>query len=864
MPNRLQRLLAYPIFEDEEKTRTAQFMTSFSWITIGVLSFLILSRLMLRTDETSSPLYILTGLIVLVFTIQQIVKKGHIYIASLLIVTISWVALTYLAWRAGGIHDVAIFGYVIVILLASFLLGWKSVIVLGLISLASMWYFAIAEQLGWQPLHIDTPISYARDLSGVFILISTLIYLLVSGWTRTLQSSQVELKERLRAEERLQEQTNYLTALHETAIGLLNRSELIPLLESILARAGLLLETKNGAIDLVLPNQSSLLQEYGIGAYQQFNGSYIKKGTGVTGTVWESGQSLVVNNYQVWEKALPEFVAGGFIAIMGIPLKLEDTVIGVIVFSYLEADRTFTQQQITLMEKFAAVASLAIHNTRLNEQTQKEIHERIMIEQELRSSDELFRKVFNNNKIAISIVTLNQGIFLKANNAFWQLSGLSPQTTLGRSSLELDLWPTPEDRASFVQDLLTKGSLQNIEVNFKVENQPNKTSLAYYEIINIKEQLCILSMFYDMTAQRQIELALRESESRVSAILSAIPDMIFEINKEGMLTGFIASSEIKPLMPPEDFLGHNIKDLFPVSISLQTMFAIERALATNQLHAFEYGMPPGEELQFFEARVVAISNDTAIIMVRDISQRKWIETDRENLIQELEEKNAELERFTYTVSHDLKSPLITIKGFLGFIEESAINGNMPRLKSDIKRISDATEKMRSLLNELLELSRVGRIVNIFEYISFEDLCYEAVELVQGRLQSANVTVHIQHEMPTVYGDRKRLIEVVQNIVDNAAKFTGGKTKPQIEIGQDGQREGKPIFFIKDNGIGIEAEHLDRIFGLFNKLDANTDGTGIGLTIVKRIVEIHNGKIWVQSEAGQGTTFFFTLQTGAAS
>jgi signal transduction histidine kinase len=251
-------------------------------------------------------------------------------------------------------------------------------------------------------------------------------------------------------------------------------------------------------------------------------------------------------------------------------------------------------------------------------------------------------------------------------------------------------------------------------------------------------------------------------------------------------------------------------------------------------------------------------------MVRDISQRRWVETDRENLIRELEDKNAELERFTYTVSHDLKSPLITIKGFLGFLEQDAINGNLERFKSDVKRISDATEKMQALLNELLELSRVGRLMNVFEYIPFEDLAHEAVELVQGRLQNANVTIHIQPEMPTVYGDHKRLVEVVQNIVDNAAKFTGLQPNPLIEIGQEGLLDGKPIFFIKDNGIGIESEHLDRIFGLFNKLDASSEGTGIGLTIVKRIIEVHNGRIWVQSEAGKGSTFFFTLQTGPAS
>ena len=231
---------------------------------------------------------------------------------------------------------------------------------------------------------------------------------------------------------------------------------------------------------------------------------------------------------------------------------------------------------------------------------------------------------------------------------------------------------------------------------------------------------------------------------------------------------------------------------------------------------------------------------------------------RLNLISELEAKNAELERFTYTVSHDLKSPLFTIRGFLGYLEQDALSGNRTRMKSDMQRITQATEKMQQLLNDLLELSRIGRLMNDPVEIPFDELVRDAVALVQGRIMERGVAVHIDSPMPVVFGDRPRLLEVVQNLVDNAAKFMGDQPEPRIEIGCGGEENGKPIFHVRDNGIGISAEHHERIFGLFNKLDVKADGTGIGLSLVKRIIEIHGGRIWVQSEAGKGSTFYFTL------
>jgi PAS domain S-box-containing protein len=243
---------------------------------------------------------------------------------------------------------------------------------------------------------------------------------------------------------------------------------------------------------------------------------------------------------------------------------------------------------------------------------------------------------------------------------------------------------------------------------------------------------------------------------------------------------------------------------------------------------------------------------------QDISKQKQAEAEREALIHELENKNAELERFTYTVSHDLKSPLVTIRGFLGYLEQDVRKGNADRMQDDLRRIENATDRMNRLLTDLLELSRIGRLMNPPQDVSFEKIVQEAVELVEGRIKERNVKVQVQTHLPVVFGDHARFVEVVQNLIDNAVKFMGPQVEPLIEIGTHNDQQ-PTVFFVRDNGIGIAPEFHERVFGLFNRLDQNIEGTGIGLALVKRIIEVHGGRIWIESTGnGEGSTFCFTL------
>ena len=233
------------------------------------------------------------------------------------------------------------------------------------------------------------------------------------------------------------------------------------------------------------------------------------------------------------------------------------------------------------------------------------------------------------------------------------------------------------------------------------------------------------------------------------------------------------------------------------------------------------------------------------------------EAERSELLADLGRKNAELERFTYTVSHDLKGPLVTIQGFAGMIANELGPDAPKQIRNDLARINGATEKMQHLLTDLLELSRVGRIVNPAEVTSFTDIAREAVELLQGTLRERGVQVAIEENLPRVLVDRRRLVEVIQNLVENAAKFGVPGRPPSVEIGL--QRGDEPLFYVRDNGQGIEPAYVERIFNIFEKLDPKAEGSGVGLSLVKRIIEAHGGKIRAESAGpGTGTTFYFTL------
>ena len=243
----------------------------------------------------------------------------------------------------------------------------------------------------------------------------------------------------------------------------------------------------------------------------------------------------------------------------------------------------------------------------------------------------------------------------------------------------------------------------------------------------------------------------------------------------------------------------------------------------------------------------------------EVRRRMEAEEEKKKIIAELELRNAEIERFAYTVSHDLKNPLFTIEGFLGLLEQDVRSGDSQRVADDVRRIRVASRRMSDLLEQLLEISRIGRVVHAPEAASLDELAREAALEVQDRLEERGVELVVGPALPTVRGDRLRLLEVLQILLDNAVRFLGEESAPRIEIGHRRGANGDGILYVRDNGVGIDPAYHEKIFGLFERLDANGEGTGVGLAIAKRVIELHGGRIWVESAGlGEGTTVCFTL------
>ena len=397
-------------------------------------------------------------------------------------------------------------------------------------------------------------------------------------------------------------------------------------------------------------------------------------------------------------------------------------------------------------------------------------------------------------------------------------------------------------------------------------------SISWYEtqvgpIEHDGQVVAVTLISLDITERKRSEEALRQSEEKLRLMFETLPEGITILDTDGKIVQLNkATAHIYGYDNEEEIIGLNIFEFIAKKDLTRVTEIMKNTLKEGYLGAIRLTQLRKDRSEFpAEVSGTALKDASGnpigfITIMKDITERKRAEEEREILLKELEAKNRELEHFTYTVSHDLRSPLVTIQGFTNMLQQDLEENNQENAENDLKYIKNAATKMDGLLNDLLKLSRIGRIANPPEDVPFGEIAKGALEQTAEQIKSSGVAISVADDFPTVHVDRTRMEEVLVNLIGNSIKYRGEQPQPAIEIGH--RAEGKEtVFFVKDNGMGIDKSLHEKVFELFFRVNTSGEGTGAGLAIVKRVIAVHRGRIWIESEEGKGCKVCFTLSNG---
>jgi PAS domain S-box-containing protein len=455
----------------------------------------------------------------------------------------------------------------------------------------------------------------------------------------------------------------------------------------------------------------------------------------------------------------------------------------------------------------------------------------------------------------------SDGVYLACNHVFERLYGAVEAEIVGRTDYDF----VDREKADFFHEhdrraiAAGKSSTNEEWLTFAVNGH-----CALFETIKTPMQdsegqiFGVLGIGRDITAIHESEMVLRESEERFRSLMESIPNVAVQgYSLDGTVHFWNQASELIYGYSDQEALGMNLLDLI---IPAEMRDGVSEAI--RMMKESGEPIPPGELLLKHKngSRVPVFSSHALVNPVGRPPELFCLDidlTERKKAEEDLNRKNAEIEQFIYTVSHDLRSPLVTVKTFLGYLEKDMID-NKEQLVQDLQFIHGAADKMRILLDELLELSRVGRVETPQVRVLLSELLMEAQEALAGDIKERAVDIHHPDADPMLIGDRPRLCQIWQNLIENAIKYSRTGSIPRIVIGLQPEN-GETVFFIKDNGIGIDPQYHSKIFGIFEKLNQKSPGAGMGLSLVQRIVEKCGGRVWVDSEGiDKGSCFYFTL------
>jgi PAS domain S-box-containing protein len=451
---------------------------------------------------------------------------------------------------------------------------------------------------------------------------------------------------------------------------------------------------------------------------------------------------------------------------------------------------------------------------------------------------------FTSSPLAL-FVSDARGRYLEVNGAACALTGYAREQLVGKELADLLAGGDPRQLAERLLGLIALGSGSN-ELQIKRRDGRLRNGLVHASTVGPDR---VLWLVLDITDRKEAEQKLRESEERFRGLSEAAFEAIL-VHDGGRIVDVN-----HPFCQLVGYSWHELvgRDGFELIVH-EYREAVYRNLLGDYTGAYEIEVlrrdgsrvPVEVQARSFPYRGQLLR----VAAVRDISERKRSERVRESLIRELEAKNAELERFGYAVTHDLKAPLVTIRGFAEYLEKDAREGRSDRLAVDAARIAEAVARLQGLLDRLFELSRAGRPVGPPVSVPAGELVQEALRLLRERASETGTRVEVDLELPAVFGDRARLVQVFHNLLDNAMKFGGGGP---VSVRARSADDGRVVLVVQDAGIGIEPRHRDRVLDIFERLDPRGEGAGVGLAVVKRILESQGGRVWLESDGlGAGT------------